>query len=63
MKKMKYTQKKLGYGNIKITLDIYSHINRKVQKDRRSTDAEYMKDALNYFSPNKSRAIFGQLVN
>lgn len=43
---MKYVQERLGHGSIQITSDVYSHISKKIEKDRMSKYEEYMKNVL-----------------
>jgi integrase len=43
---MKYVQERLGHGSIQITADVYSHISKKIEKDRMDKFENYMKNVL-----------------
>ncbi|MGF9856531.1 hypothetical protein ABEX55_05560 [Priestia endophytica] len=41
---MKYVQERLGHRSIQITSGVYSHVSKKIEKDRMSKYEEYMKN-------------------
>lgn len=43
---MKYIQEPLGHGSISITSDVYSHISKKIEKERMNKFEEHMKNVL-----------------
>lgn len=43
---MKYLQERLGHESMQITSDVYSHVSKKIDKDRMNKFEEYMKDVL-----------------
>ena len=43
---MKYIQERLGHGSIQITVDVYSHISKKIEVDRMGKFEEHMKNVL-----------------
>ena len=43
---MKYLQERLGHGSMQITADVYSHISKKIEKDRIDKFEDYMKGVL-----------------
>ncbi|WP_182103748.1 site-specific integrase [Niallia taxi] len=43
---MKYIQERLGHGSISITSDVYSHISKKIEKERMNKFEEHMKNVL-----------------
>lgn len=43
---MKYIQERLGHGSMQITSDVYSHISKKIEKDRMDQFEDYMKNVL-----------------
>jgi integrase len=43
---LKYVQERLGHGSIQITSDVYSHISKKIEKDRLEKYEEYMESVL-----------------
>ncbi|MGE8080940.1 hypothetical protein [Peribacillus loiseleuriae] len=43
---MKNIQERLGHGSMQITADVYSHISKKIEKNRMNKFEEYMKNAL-----------------
>lgn len=43
---MKYLQERLGHGSMQITADVYSHISKKIDKDRMDKFEEHMRNVL-----------------
>jgi integrase len=43
---LKYVQERLGHGSIQITADVYSHISKKIEKERSDKFEEHMKKIL-----------------
>uniref|UniRef100_UPI001FE8640F tyrosine-type recombinase/integrase n=1 Tax=Salipaludibacillus agaradhaerens TaxID=76935 RepID=UPI001FE8640F len=43
---LKYIQERLGHGSIQITADVYSHISKKIQKDKMKKFEDYTKNIL-----------------
>lgn len=46
---MKYIQERLRHGSMQITSDVYSHISKKIEKDRMNKFEEHMKNVLELF--------------
>lgn len=42
---MKYIQERLGHGSMQITSDIYSHISKKIERDKINRFEEHKKNS------------------